>query len=103
MSIESDGDVSGALTSFAEAAEDSLDVQYRTVHIRECEGVTLQRDSGVAVDCLTPCSESNSSPLSTTPGAKRHLEEAKTEPQKKVWYLYKIGIKWSGECVHSRL
>ena len=76
----------GALTSFAEAAEDSLDVQYRTIHIRECEEVTLQRDS--REDCLTPHFGSNSSPLST-PGAKRHLEEGKAEQQKKVWFLYK--------------
>ena len=85
MSIESDGDMTGALTSFVEAAEDSLDVQYRTIHIRECEEVALQRDS--QVDGFTPDFQSNSSPLSTS-GAKRRLEEDKAERQKKVWYLW---------------
>ena len=47
MAIESDGDLQSALSSFLEVAENGFPVQFRTLHVRECIQVMLQRDDQV--------------------------------------------------------
>lgn len=44
MVIESDRDAQEALTAFIDASSNNQDVCYRSIHVRECRKVLLQRE-----------------------------------------------------------
>ena len=44
MVIESDRDAQEALATFIDASDNNQDVRYRSIHVRECSKVLLQRE-----------------------------------------------------------